>query len=104
MPSSARPSRNIVLHHHERWDGKGYPAGLAGEAIPRLARLVSVADVFDAMASPRPYREAMDPTVVRDIILKDSGTAFDPEMVQAFEAVIASGWVPVQGEIETFHV
>jgi putative nucleotidyltransferase with HDIG domain len=99
-----QPMMPIVLHHHERWDGKGYPDGLSGEAIPHLARLLAVADVYDAMVSARPYRDAMDPNKVRDIIIGDSGTAFDPDMVVAFQAVIASGWTPTQTEHDTFHV
>jgi putative nucleotidyltransferase with HDIG domain len=97
-----QPLMPIVLHHHERWDGKGYPDGLAGEAIPRLARLLAVADVFDAMVSARPYRDAMDPAKVTQIIIGDSGTAFDPDMVKAFKAVIASGWAPKQTERDMF--
>lgn len=99
-----QPLIPIVLHHHERWDGKGYPDGLEGEAIPKLARLLAVADVFDAMVSARPYRDAMDMDKVTSIIQGDSGTAFDPEMVEAFESVLATGWKPQQTAQDTFHV
>ncbi len=99
--TSFKPVLPIVLHHHERWDGKGYPDGLRGEAIHPLARLLAVADVFDAMVSARPYRDALDPEFVRAHIVGDAGTAFDPDMVRAFEAVLDGGWRPL--ELETFH-
>src|SRR5207244_8098072 len=69
----------IVRSHHERWDGKGYPDGLAGEAIPRLARIVAVADTFDAMTSDRPYRKGMAADVAFAEVAKQSGKQFDPE-------------------------
>lgn len=78
----------IVRHHHERVDGKGYPDGLAGEAIDFLARIVAVADVYDALRSERPYRAAMKIEKVRSIIVGDRGTAFDPRVVDAFERVL----------------
>jgi putative nucleotidyltransferase with HDIG domain len=99
--TSFKPVLPIVLHHHERWDGKGYPDGLRGEAIHPLARLLAVADVFDAMVSARPYRAAIDPKIVRAEIVAEAGTAFDPAMVRAFEAVLDAGWTPL--ERETFH-
>src|SRR5262249_31719997 len=77
----------IVRSHHERWDGKGYPDGLAGEAIPRLARIVAVADTFDAMTSDRPYRKGMPPEVAFAAIEKQSGQQFDPECAAAFVAI-----------------
>ena len=73
----------MVLHHHERWDGKGYPEGLAGEAIPASARLLSVADAFDAMTSDRPYRAALDGDTAYQEIIDGSGKQFDPDMVKA---------------------
>lgn len=87
------PLLGIVLHHHERWDGKGYPHGLAGTDIPFLARIVAVADVFDALASPRPYRQALSMDVVIRHIRAESERAFDPECVEAFDEVIGDGWV-----------
>jgi len=75
---------DIVRHHHERFDGKGYPDGFSGEAIPRLARIMAVADCFDAMASDRPYRKRMEKNVVLRIIRENSGTQFDPRVVDAF--------------------
>jgi putative nucleotidyltransferase with HDIG domain len=75
---------DIIRHHHERFDGRGYPDGISGEAIPKLARIMSVADCFDAMASDRPYRERMEKSLVLKIIRDNSGTQFDPEAVEAF--------------------
>ena len=77
-----------VRHHHERWDGKGYPAGLAGEEIPRTARILSIADVFDALTSDRPYRGAMDPETALMILESESGAAFDPELIALFKELV----------------
>jgi HD-GYP domain-containing protein (c-di-GMP phosphodiesterase class II) len=74
----------IVRAHHERWDGKGYPSGLAGEAIPLAARIFSVVDSFDAMTSDRPYRRAMSRARALDQIREGSGTQFDPEVAATF--------------------
>ena len=74
----------IVRHHHERWDGAGYPDGLAGERIPLGARIFSVADSFDAMTSDRPYRRAMSIDEARDEIARCRMTQFDPVVVDAF--------------------
>ena len=75
---------DAVKHHHERWDGLGYPTGLAGHAIPRLARIVAIADAFDAMTSDRPYREALTVEEAKAEMRRCSGTHFDPEMVPVF--------------------
>jgi HD-GYP domain-containing protein (c-di-GMP phosphodiesterase class II) len=77
----------IVRHHHERWDGKGYPDGIAGEAIPLGARIFAVADSFDAMTSDRPYRRAMTVENARAEVARCRGTQFDPEIVDAFVRV-----------------
>jgi HD-GYP domain-containing protein (c-di-GMP phosphodiesterase class II) len=77
----------IVRSHHERWDGRGYPDGLAGEAIPRLARVVAVADAFDAMTSNRPYREGMPPEAAFAELQKQTGLQFDPECAAALVAI-----------------
>jgi len=74
----------ICLYHHERWDGSGYPVGLSGSDIPLSARITAVADVFDALMSPRVYKPAMPVDKVRAIITESSGTHFDPEVVDAF--------------------
>jgi putative nucleotidyltransferase with HDIG domain len=74
----------IIRHHHERYDGKGYPDGLKEDEIPKLSRILSVADCYDAMASDRSYRAKMEKSMVLDIIRENSGTQFDPEVVDAF--------------------
>lgn len=74
----------IIRHHHERYDGKGYPDGLAGDDIPKLARILCVADSYDAMASDRAYRNKMPKEEVIEIIDRNTGTQFDPEVVKAF--------------------
>jgi putative two-component system response regulator len=76
----------IARHHHERWDGTGYPDGLAGEAIPLSARLMAVADVYDALISRRPYKAPMSHADARDFIVSASGGHFDPQVVQALLA------------------
>jgi HD-GYP domain-containing protein (c-di-GMP phosphodiesterase class II) len=73
-----------VLHHHERWDGNGYPAGLAGEDIPRMARIMALADTFDAMSSNRAYRSGLDREKVFAEFRKCAGSQFDPELVEPF--------------------
>jgi len=83
----------IVRHHHERWDGKGYPNGLAGEQIPIAARIVAVADCFDAMTIDRPYRAAFTLPDARQEILNGSGTQFDPQVVQAFDETWVNGHI-----------
>lgn len=75
----------IALYHHERWDGTGYPAKLAGENIPLEARIVSVADVIDALSSERPYKRALSMSVVFSMIGDAAGTQFDPEVVRIAE-------------------
>src|SRR5439155_2629795 len=77
----------VVRHHHERWDGAGYPDRLAGERIPLGARIFAVADTLDAMTSDRPYRAALDWDDAVEEILAQSGRQFDPGVVQAFVAV-----------------
>jgi len=77
-------AKQITHYHHERWDGTGYPDGLKNEAIPLPARLMAVADVFDALISPRTYKSATPVKQVRDIIVSARGTHFDPEVVDAF--------------------
>lgn len=81
-----RVAAEIGIGHHEHWDGSGYPAGLAGTAIPLPARIVAVADVFDALVSDRPYKRAWPLEVARDELIRLSGRQFDPACVQAFLA------------------
>jgi response regulator RpfG family c-di-GMP phosphodiesterase len=89
-----------VRHHHERYDGKGYPDGLAGDGIPFIARVVTVADVFDAMTSDRPYRSARPLDVARDEILAVAGSQVDPAVAEVFASIP----LPRLGEIsQMFH-
>jgi HD-GYP domain-containing protein (c-di-GMP phosphodiesterase class II) len=81
--------RNILLYHHERWDGKGYPKGLAGKEIPFLTRILTVADSFDAMTNTRPYRTALSIPIAVEEIKKNSCMQFDSEVV---EALLAQGY------------
>ncbi|MBF0125754.1 MAG: HD domain-containing protein [Magnetococcales bacterium] len=84
-------AREVAYSHHERWDGSGYPQGLRGEEIPVSARIVAVADVFDALASDRPYKKAWPVEQAVAEIRRCGGTHFDPEVVDAFESELASG-------------
>ena len=79
-----------ILTHHERWDGKGYPQGLAGEAIPLLSRIVCISDSYDAMTNDRVYRKAMSPEAAIEEIRRNSGTQFDPHIAKIFEEVIST--------------
>jgi HD-GYP domain-containing protein (c-di-GMP phosphodiesterase class II) len=74
----------IIRHHHERWDGKGYPTGLKGAEIPLAARAFAVADSYDAMTSERPYRAAMTDDEAIRIIVDERDGAFDPDIVDVF--------------------
>lgn len=77
-------AEEIALSHHERWDGTGYPRGLAGEAIPIMGRIVGIADVFDALTSDRPYKDAYPLEVALEILKRERGRHFDPRVVDAF--------------------
>jgi len=74
----------LILHHHEWWNGKGYPDGLKDEAIPIGARIVAIADVYEALTSKRPYHRAYSKKEAISIIKKNSGTQFDPKIVKVF--------------------
>lgn len=82
-------AETIALTHHESWDGSGYPRGLAGEEIPLVGRIVSVADVFDALTHERPYKQAWSPEVALREICSHSGRKFDPKVVDAFVTVMS---------------
>jgi len=82
-------AREIALSHHEKWDGSGYPEGLAGEAIPMSARIVAVADVFDALTSRRPYKPAWSVEDALNYIREQSGRHFDPALVDALNRSLA---------------
>jgi HD-GYP domain-containing protein (c-di-GMP phosphodiesterase class II) len=77
----------ILLYHHERYDGKGYPFGLAGDRIPLEARIFAVVDAYDAMTSDRPYRKAITHDEAIQEIVANAGTQFDPAVVQVFQEV-----------------
>ncbi len=79
-----KEARNMAAYHHERWDGKGYPEGLRGEVIPLSARIMAVADVFDALTSPRVYKPAFPLEKALQIMEEGSGTQFDPKCINAF--------------------
>jgi putative nucleotidyltransferase with HDIG domain len=83
--------KNIIKCHHERIDGKGYPDGLAGEDIPMLARILSVADVYDAVASDRAYRMKMEESKILQIMYGGSGTQFDPDVIKVFKSLYEKG-------------
>jgi putative nucleotidyltransferase with HDIG domain len=87
--AALRGALPYVLYHHERWDGGGYPTGRAGEEIPLEARVLAVADAFDAMTSDRPYRPALDRHEAIAEVARCSGTQFDPEIVRVFLELFA---------------
>jgi putative nucleotidyltransferase with HDIG domain len=94
-----RRGRELVVAHHERMDGRGYPRGLSGSAIPLGARIIAVADSWDAMTSDRPYRAALDPEAALGELLRGRGTQWDAEVVDAFawtlRGAVAAEPVPV---------
>jgi len=81
-----------VLHHHERFDGKGYPAGLSGSDIPLGARILAVADSYDAMTTDRPYRRALSQSAAVDELRRCSGTQFDPKVIDTFINVLRNDY------------
>jgi HD-GYP domain-containing protein (c-di-GMP phosphodiesterase class II) len=90
-----RSSIDIPYAHHEHWDGNGYPRGLSGTGIPLAARIFAVVDVWDALRSDRPYRQAWDPDRVREYLQEQSGRQFDPKVVDAF--------LSMEGEVRRVH-
>jgi len=80
-------ANEVVRSHHERWDGKGYPDGLAGDSIPLPARVFAVGDTLDAITTARPYRSAASLEAAREEIMMESGTQFDPQVVEALQAI-----------------
>ena len=83
--SGLEPVLPIILHHHERWDGTGYPHGLAGEEIPLLARVMQVADIYDALTSPRPYKPAYSPHEALGIMEEETARGWrDPDLMELF--------------------
>ncbi len=92
-------AKMVVRHHHERWDGGGYPDGLRGDDIPVLARVFAVADTLDALTTDRPYRPATTFDAARAIIQAASGSQFDPDVVATFSALPASKFEALRAEI-----
>jgi response regulator RpfG family c-di-GMP phosphodiesterase len=90
-------AEQVARSHHERWDGSGYPDGTAGEEIPLAARLVHLADVYDVLVHERPYKESWTVEAAAEEIRNGAGTQFDPQMVEAFEALGATARQPPDG-------
>ena len=82
-----RIAEEIAMSHHEKWDGSGYPQGLKGEEIPLSARIMAVADVFDALVSVRVYKKPVDPNDALDIMMAESGTHFDPDIMRVVDSM-----------------
>jgi len=80
-------AKEIALCHQEKWDGSGYPQGLVGDAIPTSARLMALADVYDALRSQRTYKSAMDHATAMSLIVEGRGSHFDPDVVDAFVTI-----------------
>ena len=93
----------IVKHHHERFDGRGYPSRLSGEEIPLLARITAVADTFDAMTSKRSYRNALDIQYVKEEIERCKGTQFDPKIAEVFLEILNNDFGKIQ-EIQKKYI
>jgi HD-GYP domain-containing protein (c-di-GMP phosphodiesterase class II) len=90
-PLNLNPSeKDIILHHHERWDGRGYPHGLSGEEIPYLCRMVALADTFEALTSNRPYRRRFSVANALAIIAHQAASQFDPDLTRKFEELVSS--------------
>jgi len=94
------PAAQIVLHHHESFNGSGYPDGLLGEKIPLGARIFNVADAIDAMTSDRPYQKALAFEVAAKELVRFSGTQFDPEIISIFNETGLDFWIQEKLKIE----
>jgi putative nucleotidyltransferase with HDIG domain len=99
-----KQSVDTIRHHHERWDGSGYPDGLEGERIPLGARIIAVADAFDAMTSDRVYRAALPPEVAFAELAKGRGTQFDPQIVDLFQAAYQNRSTSMGQQVSTESV
>ena len=84
----------MIHQHHERFDGSGYPQGLRGEQIVREARIIAVADVYDAISHDRPHRESPGEGRALEILTAAKGTKFEPDVVEALQRVLATGFAP----------
>jgi len=91
----------LILTHHERWDGSGYPRGLRGDEIPISARIFAVADTLDAITSDRPYRAALPFSAARDVIARESGKLFDSVVADAFLGIPEEAWASIRAEAAT---
>jgi len=90
-PSSLiQAGETIALNHHERWDGSGYPKGISGEQIPLSARFCAIADVFDALTTPRPYKKEISVEDASRLIIGASGSLFDPQLTEVFQEELGS--------------
>lgn len=94
------PAKDIVLYHHERWDGKGYPFGLKGREIPLYARIFAIADALDAITSDRPYRKARTFREAKEEIRRNSGTQFDPEIAAVFLKEPLKTWKEIRKKVK----
>jgi HD-GYP domain-containing protein (c-di-GMP phosphodiesterase class II) len=95
--ATARPVLDCILYHHERFDGSGYPERLRGEAIPYAARLLGVADAFDALTSARAYRRSLEPGEALDLLRQETGLGkWDPALFAALEAIVGRGEVELR--------
>jgi putative two-component system response regulator len=83
-------AKEIALTHHEKWDGSGYPNGLKGENIPLAGRIAALADVFDALTTERPYKKAWEADKAAALIKENSGSQFDPELLERFISILPS--------------
>jgi putative two-component system response regulator len=102
---SMGPMLPIIRHHHERWDGSGYPDGLQGEQIPLLARIVQVTDIYDALTNPRPYKPAFTPQQARGVIEEETARGWrDPEVVALFLSLPITGIDRVAQYLRTTHL
>ena len=90
-------AKNVILYHHEKWNGEGYPFHLAGESIPFEARIVSVVDVYDALTTKRPYKEKWTQKAAIELIVEQSGKHFDPAIVESFITLYEDGSLDTYG-------
>jgi putative nucleotidyltransferase with HDIG domain len=97
------PAAEIVLCHQERWDGRGYPNGLAGQDIPLGARIFAVVDTLDAMTSDRPYRKALSFEAAFEEIRSCAGTQFDPRVAEAFLSILPESWKEIHDSVNRSH-
>ena len=84
---SMKEAYNIAMFHHEKWNGKGYPQGLSEEDIPLSARIMAIADVFDALVSKRVYKDSMKPHDAFQILINDAGSHFDPDIMEVIKKI-----------------